>query len=154
MVSSRGKVKLNKTNSNEQLGQRLRGIRKTLGMKQAEFAGKLGISIANLSDIETGKTKPRYEFYSKIAETFNVNLNYLISGKGKPFYDSAAANSQPGPKTTARAASIFDYDAASEDEKKFFKYFAKSKQVRYHVLGYFERLLRADGSLIEKEMEE
>ena len=42
------------------IGRRMKEIRKNLGYKQREFAAELNISAASLSDIESGKGKPRH----------------------------------------------------------------------------------------------
>ncbi len=113
----------------------------------------MSISVVNLSDIETGKTKPRYEFYAKIAVIFNVDLNYLISGKGTPFYDVTVGKSQ-AEKPPVIQGNYINLEYTNDDEKKFLTYFSESKLVRYHMLALFSKLLLEEGSSIEKEMNE
>lgn len=55
------------------------------GLLQSEFSGKLDINASTLSDIENSKHLPRIEFLLKLASVFNVNMNYILAGKGEPF---------------------------------------------------------------------
>lgn len=62
-----------------------------LNISQNEFARQLGSTSAFVSNLATGKSKPGLEFLQKIAETFDVSLDWLVLGKGtlrgKPFLD-------------------------------------------------------------------
>ncbi|MBQ2984036.1 MAG: helix-turn-helix transcriptional regulator [Candidatus Gastranaerophilales bacterium] len=64
------------------LGLRLKKIRKQVGCSQDEFAQKLGITKQAISNIENSKSAPSVNVLSKLALDYNVNLNYLIIGKG------------------------------------------------------------------------
>ena len=77
-----------KNNDNEQtmeFGQRVKAIRKTLGLSQKDFAGPLGNSGTFISEVENGKYKPCYDFFYNIMAHFNVNLHYLMTGQGEMF---------------------------------------------------------------------
>jgi transcriptional regulator with XRE-family HTH domain len=67
--------------------ERLKLTRETLKLKQKEFAARLNISAASYSEIESGKYKPNYEFIYNLAKEFNVNLYYLLFGKGDMFLE-------------------------------------------------------------------
>lgn len=65
--------------------ERLKEIRKTLGLTQQEFADELGISRNNIASYETGKSNPGDSVILLICRTFNVNENYLRKGEGEMF---------------------------------------------------------------------
>lgn len=67
------------------LGLRLKKIRKQVGCSQDEFAQKLGITKQAISNIENSKSTPSVNVLSKLALDYNVNLNYLIIGKGSVY---------------------------------------------------------------------
>lgn len=53
-----------------------------LNLSQNEFARQLGSTSAFVSNIARGKSKPGLEFLQRIAETFEVSLDWLVLGKG------------------------------------------------------------------------
>jgi len=65
------------------LGDRLKFIRGSL--TKIEFARALGINRNTLLNYETNKGLPDFERLQKIHEKFKVNINWLISGEGKPY---------------------------------------------------------------------
>jgi transcriptional regulator with XRE-family HTH domain len=62
-----------------------------LNISQNEFARQLGSTSAFVSNMARGKSKPGLDFLQKIAETFDVSLDWLVLGKGtrrgEPFLD-------------------------------------------------------------------
>lgn len=78
----------------DNLGLRLKEIRKRSGASQEEFAQKLGITKQAVSNIENSKSAPSISILSKLAIDFNINLNYLIAGKGRAYCtDDESCNS-------------------------------------------------------------
>lgn len=71
---------------NEEIGERLVYLRKALEINQGELAKKLGYSSGNgLSMMEKGKT-PLREHHCLILQTFfNVNIEWLKTGRGEMF---------------------------------------------------------------------
>ncbi|MCX5720310.1 MAG: XRE family transcriptional regulator [Nitrospirae bacterium] len=64
------------------IGKRIRGFRRFLGMSQKEFGQKIGLSYQHISRYEQGKITPSGEVLVKICESYNINLNWLLIGKG------------------------------------------------------------------------
>jgi transcriptional regulator with XRE-family HTH domain len=56
-----------------------------LKLSQKDFAQKTELNPGQLSRILAGKGSLTYEHLIKIAEIFNVNLNWLVTGKGDIF---------------------------------------------------------------------
>ena len=78
------------------VGDRIRFIRGSLA--KIEFARALGIYRNTLLQWETNKNFPDFESLLKIHKEFKVNINWLISGKGKPYLK----RSQPSPDIETR----------------------------------------------------
>ena len=57
---------------------RIKQLRADKGIKQAELAKAISVSPAALSGYETGKYEADIETYQKIAEFFNVTMDYLL----------------------------------------------------------------------------
>lgn len=71
--------------SNEDLGQRLREIRKQIGESQEDFSFKLNINQQRLSLIERGARPINVKILAILGKFYNVNLNWLINNKGEMF---------------------------------------------------------------------
>ena len=56
-----------------------------LKLSQKEFAAQTDIHPGQLSRILTGKGSLTYEHLKNISEKYNVNLNWLLTGKGEVF---------------------------------------------------------------------
>ena len=67
------------------MGQRLKLIRKTLGMTQEQLAQRLGVGKTALSMIETGKARLSNRNKGILVQEFNVSPEWLESGEGEMF---------------------------------------------------------------------
>ena len=67
------------------MGQRLKLIRKTLGMTQEQLAQRLGVGKTALSMIETGKARLSNRNKSILVQEFNVSPDWLERGEGEMF---------------------------------------------------------------------
>ena len=65
------------------IGQRLTKIRNDLRYTQEQFAQKLKVKRAAITDVERGKTFPNPILLENIHKEYKINLNWLITGKGK-----------------------------------------------------------------------
>ncbi|NEW09497.1 helix-turn-helix transcriptional regulator [Paenibacillus sp. SYP-B3998] len=62
------------------IGQRIKLIRKTNNMTQIEFSSAMGIAQGTLSEIEAGKAKPSFDMIYEIKKHFDIDLDWLIMG--------------------------------------------------------------------------
>ena len=67
-----------KTPSVEVFGKRLKELRKANGYTIEQFAAMVGISKSTLGYYENDKRMPDIEILARIADTLNVNADYLI----------------------------------------------------------------------------
>jgi len=78
---------------NEKIGDRLRKAREGLELGQKEFAEKIGFSAnAIISRFEKNKSVPSTETLQKIADAFNIDLHWLITGKQSPINELMRLN--------------------------------------------------------------
>ena len=76
---------------------RIISLMKHMGMSQKVFAAEICISEGALSSIFSGRTKPTLNTVNNIHERFpEVNMGWLIDGKGEMFNSSTPALSQMG----------------------------------------------------------
>lgn len=66
----------------DKIGDRVRSIRKVLGLSQSELAKKIGYSSMRVSLVELGKAVPSNSFLHAIAVKLNINEQWLLTGKG------------------------------------------------------------------------
>lgn len=68
------------------MNERIKELRKVLGLSREEFANKLGLkSRGKIENIELGRTNPDEPFLDLICATFNLNPEWLRTGDGEMF---------------------------------------------------------------------
>ena len=83
------------------MGERLKLIRKTLGLTQEQLAQRLGVGKTALSMIETGKSRLSSRNRNILVQDLNVNPEWIESGKGEMF--NAEPNLTPFTLRTDRS---------------------------------------------------
>lgn len=73
------KVEVDKDN----VGERIRLIRKNTGLTQEQFAKAIGYSKMQVHYVEAGKVTPSNELLHQVAVVFNVNYDWIMTGEGK-----------------------------------------------------------------------
>lgn len=63
------------------LGERLKLCREKKGLSQKEAAEKIGVKNNTLSNYESGERRPDYEILVRLADLYDVSLDYLLTGK-------------------------------------------------------------------------
>lgn len=66
-------------------GERVREIRKALGLTLEEFGEKVGVKKQTVSRIENGVNNLTEQMTKAICREFNVNYDYLMHGDGDMF---------------------------------------------------------------------
>jgi transcriptional regulator with XRE-family HTH domain len=126
------------------IGERIKAVRKLLGLKQAEVSKAIDTSVPTISDYETGKQKANLSFVVNFAETYNVNLNYLVFGRGAPF------------PLKGSEFEIFWKDRPfgdhTDDVKEILSYMQRSRAVRNAVVGYSMEYIHRNEEYIEKDI--
>lgn len=67
------------------VGDRIRELRKELGMTQQEFADRLKIKRNTIATYETGRNDPIDSVFALICKEFDVNEVWLRTGEGEMF---------------------------------------------------------------------
>jgi transcriptional regulator with XRE-family HTH domain len=124
-------------------GDRVRQIRQELDFTQSEFASKLGISGPAISEIENDKYKPGHDFFYTLARDFNVNLYYLLFGRGDMFIGLEEGV----------AAVLKEHARRNPEVEKFLWYFEKSPIVQYYLLGQFRRFMQKEKDDVDRDIE-
>ncbi|MCK6641831.1 MAG: helix-turn-helix domain-containing protein [Bacteroidia bacterium] len=78
------------------LAQRIKNLRKELGLNQTEFATRIGITQTSLSQLEGEKNGISYDVFKAIVSEFNVNPVWLMDGVGTMYSSENAASISRG----------------------------------------------------------
>lgn len=88
------------------MNKRLEQFLKAENISQSQFADSIGVARASVSHILAGRNKPGFDFIQSMARQYPaINLDWLITGKGKMFSD----------KTSPSSTLPFDEDARKDD---------------------------------------
>ncbi len=139
------------------MGNRIRLIRGKLGMSQREFATACKMSPNYMSEIETGKFRPGFEFLKNVVNYHNVNFDYLVNGKGPMFRNTETEEtSKPTEPTNSQPAKHEEIPGKypmDDDVEEMLWYFKHASVVKYAMLEYFKKYLFQNKEMIEEELE-
>lgn len=90
-------------------GDRLKALRTEAGWSQAELAEKVGSDARQVSRYENSKVAPGLEAVIRMAETFNVSVDYLL-------FDNAERRPLNAPSSHVDAR-LADLDQLSDEER-------------------------------------
>lgn len=93
----------------EEIGKKIRILRKTRGLTQEQLAEKLKVKRATISNYEIGRRSPHIKELEEISEALGVNLEYFGFG------GSAAVD------LVARAKVLFESDLPAEEKAQAYK---------------------------------
>jgi transcriptional regulator with XRE-family HTH domain len=71
------------------INTRIKAVRKTLGLSQRAFCKGIFLSQGFYAQIESGIKKANERIYELISTKYNVNKQWLVTGKGDMFSGSA-----------------------------------------------------------------
>lgn len=77
------------------VAQRFAEARRKLGLSQAQMAENLGVFQGKISDIELEKAHLAEDVLAGVARKFSVNVNWLLTGDGEMFQESAKPAQNP-----------------------------------------------------------
>jgi len=122
--------------------ERMKLIRQTLNLKQAELAKELNIAPATLSEWESGKYKPDFETIRLLSEKYNISLYYLIHGLGDMFLDPVVKDIMVSDRTHVNK------EAFSE----FLYYFVNSAVMQYYIMTKYQLISKEEWNNIHTEI--
>lgn len=66
--------------------EQLKTLRKINGLTQKELAENVGVQQGAINKWESKQTEPNIEKLVKLADYFDVSLDYLMGGKNEKYY--------------------------------------------------------------------
>jgi len=122
------------------MGNRLKEVRKKLGLTLEEMKNISGYSVSTLSEIERDVNNPNPRYLLLLTEKFNVNLNWLFTGKGGMFI----------PEFELK----WDFGKDSITILKMIYLIENWEMLRYDMLGHFLKFLDENEDKIKKYLPE
>ena len=112
-------------------GERVRDIRKELGLTLEKFGEKLGVGKTAISKIEKGENSLTDQMLKAICREYNVNYDYIMNGDGEMFSDL--------PQTVLDEL-CYQYDCDSDDRKMIQEYLALDAASRNVLKDYMRNV--------------
>ena len=113
------------------MNERVKELRKTLGLSGAKFGEPLGVQRMAISQIEAGKNNLTESMLRLICSTYNVNEDWLRTGEGNMFIESNQVDLNDLTK---------DADQLEIDILK--AYFSLPKELRQKAIKHFKTHLQ------------
>lgn len=111
------------------MNERIKQLRKELGLTLDKFGERLGVSKVAISLIENGKNALTDQMFKSICREFNVNENWLRTGEGEMFV----------PASTFNLDEFVKSKGASDLELEIVKaYFELDEDVRDTIIEHFK----------------
>lgn len=114
--------------------ERIKELRKCLGLSQDAFGERLGVTGAAVSRIEKGERGLTEQMALSICREFRVNYLWLMEGKGDMFFGT--------PESVVDELAE-DYKLDDIDKKIIEKYLELSEEQRAVIKGYLKSVFGA-----------
>ena len=132
------------------LAQRIKILRKQLGMSQTEFATEIGITQTSLSQIEGEKNGISYDVYKAVVSRFNVDPLWLMEGAGEMFRSENAKNNSGAIPLVVQVGSDEEENIVVVDKKAAAGYLQGQQDPTYiaklpsfRLPGFYGKTFRA-----------
>ncbi len=124
-----------------EVGGRLRAAREALKLTMEQMRDITGYSKSLISAAENGKKKPSTIYLFAMFDKFNVNINYIFSGKGHMFLE-------PGEEKNVSIPFL----ESNENIREFLYYFFNSKYLQYRIMSEYIKIYSESSNLIDDEV--
>lgn len=121
------------------MNKRLKELRKILNLSQSEFGKKLGVTGPGISKIESGDRSLTEQMLLSICRTFDVNENWLRTGKDEMFLQLDRDD-----ELAKWAGSLVSPNNDNEFMKKFIYVLSKLDLDDWKVLEKIVKLMAAE----------
>lgn len=138
--------------------ERVRSLRKELDLTMEEFASKLGVTRASISNIENGNRNLTSQMASSISNKFGISEDWLRTGSGemriKTINDSAAKFAEENGLGELEETLIREYLRLSENERNVFRRYLKNVVAEIKTAAVEELTIDQKVSDYRRELEE
>ena len=122
--------------------ERIKELRKTLGLTLESFGDKVGVGKSTISRIENGTNGLTEQMILSICREFNVNEEWLRSGTGEMFKDMTL------DEEIISFIGDIQWDASNTFKKRFISAIAKLSEEEWKVL---EKIITVCANEVEEK---
>jgi transcriptional regulator with XRE-family HTH domain len=134
--------KMDKNSLLKEIGYKLKKLREQLRYRSSEMADGLGAERTGYSKYEQGKTPPKLIVLYRLAEKFDVSLDWLIRGKG-PMYYKQKETKEPDARP-----------AHTDEINELLDHMEKIPLLHHEVLAFFLKFKEKNKDMVAKAFEE
>ena len=140
----------------DEVGARLRAAREALKLTMEQMRDITGYSKSLISAAENGLKKPSTIYLFAMLDKFNVNINYIFSGKGKMFMEPEDKEKREKNelKELESIEGISSFIQENDNIRELFFLMEHVDMVRYAVLSFFIQYKTQNRHLIDELLEE
>lgn len=124
------------------MGERVKELRKALGLSGEKFGEKIGLKRNSLSQIETGKNNLSEQNILAICREFNVNEDWLRYGTGEMFKDMTL------DEEIISFIGDIQWDTSNTFKKRFISAISKLNEEEWNIL---EKIIVNMASTVEEK---
>lgn len=128
--------------SNDNIGNRIKNVRKVLALQQTEFAKEIGISQSTISSYEKSLRNPPVSVLKQIADTYNINIDYLLNDE-EPILLNEKVENLKLPSDKAKFfdefCKVYNLDECS---KKIIQEYLLLPQNQRHIVNKFFKIIK------------
>lgn len=121
----------------EEIGKRLKQVRKKLGLTLDKMSEISGSSVSGISEMEGGLKKPSSTYLYGLAKEFDIDINWILTGKGAMFAPDIALDLSFGDDNELVKEMIFFLEHLNIARYEILGHFAKFKKENEEFLNDF-----------------
>jgi transcriptional regulator with XRE-family HTH domain len=137
------------------IGIKLRKIRKTLKLPNSQMAYKLGLGRGTYNRNEEGKSMPRAATLIKLANGWNISLEWLLLNKGPMYYREEPPVEETKEKELAEPhPAIKLLESLGDESRELLEHMGRIPLLRHQVMVLFHTFKEDRKEMIERTMKE
>ncbi|MCP5103353.1 MAG: helix-turn-helix domain-containing protein [bacterium] len=119
------------------MGNRLKQLRKSMELSRNKMAAMINVNPTTLLRNEDGSSFPEYSTLSKLAETFDVSMDWLLCNKGPMLYKKKIEDENYDPMANHDCM-----DALPNEYRELLENMDELPVLRYEILLHFRKYLQ------------
>jgi len=135
------------------IGFRLRKIRKTLRLPNSQMAYRLGVQRGTYNRNEEGKSVPGVATLFKLANSWNISLQWLLLNKGPMYYreeEPVEEIKEEKPPEPHPAIKLFE--SLGDESRELLEHMDRIPLLRHKVMVLFHTFKEDRKEMVERTM--
>lgn len=137
-----------------EVGARLKAAREALALTMDQMRDITGYSKSLISAAENGLKKPAAVYLYALMDKFNIDVNYIFSGRGRLFLPSPGEEQEQQPRRDQAAEVAGSLIEADENVRELLYLMENVDMVRHAMLGFFIQYRTRNKQVIEELLRE